>query len=59
VTQVNENIDDNTKLERLIVKSEVLIERHKEELNELEEEQNEMEDWISIVFKAIKSVLLH
>lgn len=59
MTQVNENIDDNTKLERLIGKSEVLIERHKEELNELEEEQNEMEDWISIVFKAIKNVLLH
>ena len=59
MTQINENTDDNTKLERLIGKSETLIERHKEELQELEEEQTEMEDWISIVFKAIKNVLLN
>ena len=59
MTQVNENIDDNIKLERLIGKSETLIERQKEELQKLEEEQTEIEDWINIVFKAVKNVLLH
>jgi hypothetical protein len=59
MSKTNTNLEDEGKLERLIGKSEVLVERHQEELDELEDSESELEGWISIIFKTIKSVLLH
>ena len=59
MSKTNTNLEDEGKLERLIGKSEILVERHQEELDELEDSESELEDWISIIFKTIKSVLLH
>lgn len=54
----DENINDDA-LMRAIGKSEVLTEQHEEALEELEDETENIEGWITVFFKAVKNVILN
>lgn len=54
----DENINDDV-LMRAIGKSEVLTEQHEEAMEELEEETENIEGWITVFFKAVKNVILN
>lgn len=54
----DENINDDT-LMRAIGKSEILTEQHEEAMEELEEETENIEGWLTVFFKAVKNVILN
>lgn len=54
----DENINDDA-LMRAIGKSEVLTEQHEEAMEELEDETENIEGWITVFFKAVKNVILN
>ncbi len=54
----DENINDDA-LMRAIGKSEVLTEQHEEAMEELEEETENIEGWLTVFFKAVKNVILN
>ncbi len=54
----DENINDDA-LMRAIGKSEVLTEQHEEAMGELEEESENIEGWLTVFFKAIKTAILN
>lgn len=54
----DENINDDA-LMRAIGKSEVLTEQHEETMEELEEETENIEGWLTVFFKAVKNVILN
>ena len=54
----DENINDDA-LMRAIGKSEVLTEQHEEAMEELEEETEYIEGWLTVFFKAVKNVILN
>lgn len=54
----DENINDDA-LMRAIGKSEVLTEQHEEALEELEDETENIEGWLTVFFKAVKNVILN
>ncbi|MCP3930880.1 MAG: hypothetical protein GY909_17550 [Oligoflexia bacterium] len=54
----DENINDDA-LMRAIGKSEVLTEQHEEAMEELEEETENIEEWLTVFFKAVKNVILN
>ena len=58
---MNETEEQNFATDNLmkaIGKSEVLIEDHEDALNDLSEETEDLEGWITIFLKAIKNALL-
>ena len=54
----DENINDDA-LMRAIGKSEVLTEQHEEAMEDLEEETENIEEWLTVFFKAVKNVILN
>ena len=54
----DEKINDDA-LMRAIGKSEVLTEQHEEALEELEDETENIEGWLTVFFKAVKNVILN
>ena len=54
----DENINDDA-LMRAIGKSEVLTEQHAEAMEELEEETENIEGWLTVFFKAVKNIILN
>ena len=54
----DENINDDA-LMRAIGKSEVLTEQHEEAMEELEEETENIEGWLTVFLKAIKTAILN
>ena len=54
----DENINDDA-LMRAIGKSEVLTEQHEEAMEELEDETENIEGWLTVFFKAVKNVILN
>ena len=54
----DENINDDA-LMKAIGKSEVLTEQHEEAMEELEEETEIIEGWLTVFFKAIKTAILN
>ena len=54
----DENINDDA-LMRAIGKSEILTEQHEEAMEELEEETENIEGWLTVFFKAVKNVILN
>lgn len=58
---MNESEEQNIASDNLmkaIGKSEVLIEDHEDALNELNEETENLEGWLTIFFKAVRNALL-
>lgn len=58
---MNESEEQNftsDNLMKAIGKSEVLIEDHQDALDDLNEETEEFEGWLTVFFKAIKNALL-
>ena len=56
--EIDESVNDDA-LMRAIGKSEVLIEQHEEAMEELEEETENIEGWLTLFFKAIKTAILN
>ncbi|MEE2671389.1 MAG: hypothetical protein VYA54_06755 [Bdellovibrionota bacterium] len=54
----DENNSDDA-LMRAIGKSEVLTEQHEEAMEELEEETENIEGWLTVFLKAIKTAILN
>jgi hypothetical protein len=54
----DENVNDDA-LMRAIGKSEVLTEQHEEAMEELKEETENIEGWLTVFFKAIKTAILN
>ncbi len=58
---MNESEEQNfttDKLMKAIGKSEVLIENHEDALDDLKEETEDIEGWVTIFLKAVKNALL-
>jgi hypothetical protein len=58
---LNESEEQNfttDKLMKAIGKSEVLIENHEDALDDLKEETEDIEGWVTIFLKAVKNALL-
>ena len=58
---MNESEEQNIASDNLmkaIGKSEVLIEDHEDALDDLNEETEDLEGWLTVFFKAIKNALL-
>ena len=46
-------------LMKAIGKAEMLTEQHEEEIEDLKEETENIEGWLTVFFKAVKNVLLN